>query len=182
ARSLHSSRPAVDAHLRTEDGGPYATPVLPKILEPSALSDRSRRFVTELAHGTTRHRRATDWFIDRFAHRDIDPPVRAALRLGTYQLKMLDTPPHAAVSATVEVVPRRVRGFVNAILRRIADADDAWPSDAVRLSYPDWLVEHLIADVGASDAIGALESMNQAATVTERDDGYVQDRASQLVA
>ncbi|MEZ5180747.1 MAG: hypothetical protein R2702_02555 [Acidimicrobiales bacterium] len=70
---------------------------------------------------------------------------------------------------------------MNAVLRKIAAADDAWPSDAVRLSYPDWVLERLVADLGETDALAALTSMNGAAPVAERADGYVQDPASQRV-
>lgn len=175
-------RTAVEALVRIDRDGAYANLVLPKVLATSGLPDRDRAFATELVYGTTRHRRACDWFVDRFALGELDPPVRAALRLGTYQLRMLGTPPHAAVSATVESVPRKVRGLVNAVLRKVADADDAWPSDAVRLSYPDWILDRLTADLGAERAEAALVSMNGAASATERDDGYIQDRASQWVA
>ncbi len=113
--------------------------------------------------------------------RPVDPPVRAALRVGAYQLAFLDTPPHAAVGETVEAVPKKVRGFVNAILRRVADAPRDFPDEATRLSYPDWLVARVVADLGEGDGIGALSAMNEPAEVTEREDGYVQDRASQLV-
>lgn len=175
-------RVAIDALVRIDEEGAYANLVLPRILARNGLSDRDRRFVTELVYGTTRHRRALDFHIDRFALREIDPPVRAALRLGTYQLKVLDTPAHAAVSATVEAVPRKVRGFVNAILRKIAGSEQGTPSDATRLSYPDWILDRLSADLGRDDALAALASMNEAATVVEREDGYIQDPASQFVA
>ena len=173
---------AVEAMVRIDQDGAYANLLLPKLLERSGLADRDRAFCTQLVYGTTRHRRACDWFVDRFALGDLDPVVRAALRLGTYQLRVLGTPPHAAVSATVDTVPRKARGLVNAVLRRVAEADDAWPSDAVRLSYPDWVVERLVADLGAARAADALASMNGAATTVERPDGYVQDPASQWVA
>ena len=120
--------------------------------------------------------------MSRYALGDLDDTVRAALRVGTFQLRFLGTPPHAAVSATVEVVPRKARGLVNAVLRKIAAADDAWPSDAVRLSYPDWVVARLIDDLGEEQAVVALSSMNGAATTTERADGYIQDPASRWVA
>jgi 16S rRNA (cytosine967-C5)-methyltransferase len=29
----------------------------------------------------------------------------------------------------------------------------AWPDDATRLSYPDWIVERLVADLGHDAAI-----------------------------
>ncbi|MCB1040372.1 MAG: methyltransferase domain-containing protein, partial [Acidimicrobiales bacterium] len=173
---------AVDALVRIDRDQAYANLLLPKLLARSGLGERDRAFATQLVYGTVRHRRACDWFIDRFAVGDLDPEVRAALRVGTYQLRFLSTPAHAAVSATVDTVPRRARGLVNAVLRRVSEADDAWPSDAVRLSYPDWIVERLTADLGEDRAIGALTSMNGAASVVERDDGYVQDPASQQVA
>ena len=171
---------------RIDTEGAYANLALRHELDRGGLTPRDRAFTTELVYGTTRLRRRLDHVIDRFLLRTIDPPVRAALRLGAYQLHELGTPPHAAVSATVDAVTdRRVRGFVNAVLRKVAGAPvkrDAWPSDAVRLSYPDWIVERLAADLGVGPAIAALEAMNEAASATERDDGYTQDLASQWVA
>lgn len=175
-------RTAVEALVRVDQDGAYANLLLPKLLARSGLSERDRAFATELVYGTTRHRRSCDWFIDRYAMGDLDPTVRAALRVGTYQLRVLGTPPHAAVSATVDTVPRRARGLVNAVLRKIAGAEDAWPSDAVRLSYPDWVLERLDRDLGPDEARAALVAMNGAATTVTRDDGYVQDPASQWVA
>lgn len=168
--------------VRIDRDGSYANLVLPKLLSRSRLAERDRAFATQLVYGATRYRRSCDWFVDRYALGDIDETVRAALRIGTYQLRVLGTPPHAAVSATVDSVPRKARGFVNAVLRKIVDADDNWPSDAVRLSYPDWILETLTADLGADDALAALESMNGAAAAVERADGYIQDEASQWVA
>jgi 16S rRNA (cytosine967-C5)-methyltransferase len=63
-----------------------------------------------------------------------------------------------------------------------AAPDAAWPDDATRLSYPDWIVDRLVTDLGREAALGALVQMNEPATVAERADGYVQDTASQLVA
>jgi 16S rRNA (cytosine967-C5)-methyltransferase len=176
ARSL-----AVDALVRIDEGA-YANLVLPPLLETSGLSARDRGFVTDLVYGATRQRRALDFLVDRFVMRTLDASTRAALRLGAYQLHVLGTPAHAAVSATVDAAPRRSRGLVNAVLRRVATAPVEWPSDAVRLSYPDWVVERLRTDLGREEADAALVQMNEPPVVTTRDDGYVQDRASQEVA
>ena len=183
-------RLAVDALLRIDDGA-WANLVVPALLDGAHLPARDRAFVTELVYGTTRMRRACDWLVSRHLNRAIaglDGDVRAALRLGAYQLAFLHTPPHAAVSATVDVTPLRARGLVNAVLRKVAaDADappwpDAlWPDDGTRLSYPDWIVERLTVDLGADAAGAALTEMNRAAEVSVRPDGYVQDRASQWV-
>ena len=173
---------ALDALVRIERDDAYANLALGALLDRSKLDGRDRGFVTELVYGVTRMRRACDFLIDRFALRELDIQTRNLLRLGVYQLHFLETPPHAAVSATVDVAPGRTRGLVNAILRRVADARVEWPDDATRLSYPDWIVEQLVADLGRDDALAALAAMNEAPEVTERLDGYVQDHASQWVA
>lgn len=171
---------------RIDVEGAYANLALRHELDRSGLDERDRAFVADLVYGTTRLRRRLDHVVDRFLLRDPDPGVRAALRLGAYQLHELGTPPHAAVGATVEAVrPKRAKGFVNAVLRRVADApvaDDAWPSDAVRLSYPDWIVERLSADLGTDEALAALASMDEPAARVLRADGYAQDLASQWTA
>jgi 16S rRNA (cytosine967-C5)-methyltransferase len=173
---------AVEALARIEDGGAYANLVVPELLRRSDLAERDRHFATELVYGTTRMRRACDLLVDRFLTREVEPAVRRALRIGAYQLHFLSIAPHAAVGETVEVAPKRARGLVNAVLRRVADGAVAWPDDATRLSYPAWIVERLTADLGADAALVALEVMNRPPVVSERDDGYVQDLASQWVA
>ncbi len=173
---------ALEALDRIDPGGAYANILLPELLARSGLSERDRHFATELVYGTTRMRRACDLLVDRFLTRRVDPTVRNALRLGAYQLHHLGLPPHAAVGETVGVAPRAARGLVNAVLRRVAEAPVVWPDEATRLSYPDWMVERLTADLGAEDAAAALEVMDRAPTVTVGDDGYVQDLASRWVA
>jgi 16S rRNA (cytosine967-C5)-methyltransferase len=168
------------ALLRIEDGA-RANVVLPEVLDANPLSERDRAFVTELVYGTTRMRRACDFLVERFSLRPLDRPTRVALRLGAYQLEFLRTPAHAAVSATVEVAPRRARGLVNAILRRVAATPVVWPDDATRLSYPDWIVARVVADLGRLDGIAALEHMNVAPQTPPRHDGYAQGLASQWV-
>jgi 16S rRNA (cytosine967-C5)-methyltransferase len=177
ARSL-----AFDALRRIEDDGAYANLVLGRMLDRSELSDADRRFATDLVYGTTRMRRACDALVDRFITSPPDPATRTLLRLGAYQLAFGGVAPHAAVSETVALAPRRTRGFVNAVLRKVSSTDMVWPSDLSRLSYPDWIGEVLIDQLGHDDAMAALANMNEPATVTVRDDGYVQDESSQWVA
>jgi 16S rRNA (cytosine967-C5)-methyltransferase len=178
---------ARDVLVRVDEGA-YANRLLPAALERSPLDARDRRYATELVYGTVRMRRACDWLLEPRTNgwASLDPATRATLRLGAYQLAFLATPPHAAVAATVDAAPRRAKGLVNAVLRRVArdlaGGAPAWPDDATRLSYPDWIVERLTADLGAPDALEALRTMDEAPVVTVRSDGYVQDAASQWVA
>jgi 16S rRNA (cytosine967-C5)-methyltransferase len=183
-RGPSARRVALDALDRIEGEGAYANLALSGLLDRSGLAAADRRFVTDLVYGTTRLRRACDHLVDGFLDRPVQPRVRNALRLGAYQLAFAGVPPHAAVAETVEVAPRPARGLVNAVLRRVAEAGvpAAWPDEATRLSVPDWVLAELASALGHADAVAAVEAMNEPATVTVRDDGYVQDPASQQVA
>jgi 16S rRNA (cytosine967-C5)-methyltransferase len=172
---------AYDALVRIDHDGAFANLLLPQLLSGSALDERDRRFTTELTYGTTRMRRACDHLLNRFIEREPAGEVRTLLRLGAYQLHWARVPAHAAVAETVALAPAAARGFVNAVLRRVATAPVDWPDEATRLSYPDWIVERLVSELGRDDAIATLEHMNAPPPVSVRADGYVQDLGSQLV-
>jgi 16S rRNA (cytosine967-C5)-methyltransferase len=176
-------RLAVQVLVRIE-GGAYANLALPGALARSGLPARERRLATELVYGVTRMRRACDWLVGQHLHRrPLDPVACSALRLGAYQLAFTRVPPHAAVSSSVGLVPERARGLVNAVLRRVAGSlPPAWPDLPTELSYPDWLVERMEADLGPQPAREALVAMNRPIGPVVRADGYVQDRASRWVA
>lgn len=176
-------RLALRALKRIDADGAYANLLLPKMLAESQLSERDRGLVTELVYGTTRMRRACDYVVDRYVLGKVDIEVRNALRLGAYQMVFMDTPPHAAVSATVGAVKGRGGSMVNAVLRKVGGSLEElkWPDEATRLSYPNWILASLGSELGESKAVAALAAMNQRASVIERDDGYIQDPASAAV-
>jgi len=158
--------------VRIEDGA-YSHVVLPMMLRGSSLSARDRAFVTDLVYGTVRSQRRLDDLLaphGRRPLRRLDPPVRAALRIGAQQL-VQGVPAHAAVSATVDAVPQRARGYVNAVLRALSTSGPPWPepsSEAVALSYPDWIVDLLSTDLGEDDARAALAASNEPGLVSLR--------------
>jgi 16S rRNA (cytosine967-C5)-methyltransferase len=177
-------RAALDVLGRIEEEGAYANLAANAVLGRSDLPDSDRHFVTELVYGTTRMRRACDHLVERHRQGGTSARVAAALRLGAYQLAFGGVAAHAAVSTTVGAAPKPARGLVNAVLRRVADdvsAGITWPDLATELSYPDWVVAALTERLGRDVAADALAAMNQAATTHVRDDGYVQDLASQRV-
>jgi 16S rRNA (cytosine967-C5)-methyltransferase len=82
-----------------------------------ALEPRDRAFARALAMATLRHLGPIDAALQ--ARLKKPPPERVVniLRIGAAQLFVLQTPPHAAVAATVELAPKAFTGLVNAVLR-----------------------------------------------------------------
>lgn len=110
-------------------------------------------FVRTLVLGVLRWRSRLDFTIAAFAKRSvsrIDTAVVEVLRLGLYQLLYMDVPAYAAVSETVDLAPKRARGFVNAILRSATRAKAPEPVDLpTRTAHPPWLIERWTRMYGA---------------------------------
>lgn len=142
------------------------------------LDERDRAFAMQLAYGTVQRVRTLDHAIDTLGRRPVrklDPPVRAALRTGAYQLAYMDgVPAHAAVHETVELVRRagleRAVAFTNAVMRRLAEGlpdllgrlHEETPAAAALLhSYPDWVAETWWRELGADDARALMRAQNE---------------------
>ena len=181
---------ALDAIGRVIDDGAYSNRLLPSLLARSGLETRDRAFAMELAFGTLRRRLPLDAAIASASSRPIEritTTARNALRLGAYQLLDAGVAPHAAVSATVDLVPTRERGFVNAVLRRLASAPPSPPPGtdteaiAVRTGLTPWAVDELEALVG-SEAEDAAAALATKATLSLRVRGGAQGVAESLAA
>jgi len=136
------------------------------------LDERERAFAQQLAYGTVQRVRTLDHAIDTLGRRPVrklDPPVKAALRLGAYQLGYLDVAQHAAVNESVELVRgarlERAVPFANAVLRRLAEGMrpllDALPDGPLKESYPDWIADVWTRDLGADSALALMRTMNE---------------------
>ena len=113
---------AMDSLVAIEEAGKYANLEIDAVLRRHTLSSADSALYTRLVYGVTEKRITLDFVTDTYAREtkaaEMDPYIRTALRLGIYQLAFCDRiPAHAAVSETVDLVPRAKKGFVNAILR-----------------------------------------------------------------
>lgn len=136
------------------------------------LDERERGFAQRLAYGAVQRVRTLDHAIETLGKRPVrklDPPVRAALRLGAYQLGYTETAPHAAANESVELVRRarleRAVPFTNAVMRRLAAGMrgllDALPDGPLKESYPDWIAEIWARDFGADEALALMRAQNE---------------------
>jgi 16S rRNA (cytosine967-C5)-methyltransferase len=160
---------AYEVLLRVFEQDAYADRAFRSAAE--GLDERERAFAQLLAYGSVQRVRTLDHAIETLGRRPVrklDPPVRAALRLGAYQLGWTETAPHAAVNESVELVRRarleRAVPFTNAVMRRLADGIrpllEALPDGALKESYPDWIYERFVRVLGAEGALELMRAMN----------------------
>ena len=168
-------RAAYEVVVRVFEHGAYGDRALASAV--AGLDRRDRALAQQLAYGTVQRVRTLDHAIETLGRRPVrklDPPVRAALRLGAYQLGYLGAPVYAAVNESVELVRRarleRAVPFTNAVLRRVsrditpmlAALDEATPAAAaLKHSYPDWVAEMWWRELGAEDAIALMRAQNE---------------------
>ena len=147
--------------------------------ENPGLSERDRAFIVNLVQGVLRWQIRLDWIVKqtvRFPFKNIEPPVLNILRLALYQIFFMDrVPESAAVNEAVKqargACNKHVAGFVNGILRHICREKDriSFPDPgrerdlylSVSYSYPIWLVEKWIRELGPDAAESLLDAGNR---------------------
>jgi len=161
---------AYEVLLRVFEQDAYADRTFRSAAE--GLDERERAFAQRLAYGSVQRVRTLDHAIETLGRRPVrklDPPVRAALRLGAYQLGYTDTASHAAVNESVELVRRarleRAVPFTNAVMRRLSDGIgpllESLPDGPLKESYPDWIHEVFVQVLGENGALALLRAMNE---------------------
>ncbi len=176
ASASPSRRVAHRVLVRVFDEGAYADRAF--AAEATELDSRDRAFAQRIAYGAIQRVRTLDYALETIGGRPVaalDVPVRAALRLGSYELGYLGgVPARASVNEAVELVRAsgagRATGLVNAVLRRVAegirrllaDLPEATAADAaLKHSYPDWIAETWWREWGQDDALGLMRAQNE---------------------
>jgi 16S rRNA (cytosine967-C5)-methyltransferase len=168
-------RAAYEVVLRVFEDDAYADRVLRSAA--ADLDGRDRALAQRLAFGTVQRVRTLDHAIGTLGKRPVrklDPPVRAALRTGAYQLGFTDVATHAAVNETVELVRaarlERAVSFTNAVMRRLdagiapllAALPETTPAEAaLKHSYPDWVAELWWRELGDAEALALMRAQNE---------------------
>ena len=164
-------RAAYEVLLRVFEDDAYADRAF--ATAAAALDPRDRGLAQRLAYGSVQRVRTIDHALETIGKRRVaklDPPVRAALRLGAYQLGWVDSVPrHAAVNESVELVRgarlERAVPFANAVLRRLAlELDEllaSLPEGPLKQSYPDWIWEVWRRELGDEEALALMRAQNE---------------------
>jgi len=124
-----------------------------------ALSTLDKNLATTLVMGVLRwqlvlQQRIREALTKSKSH--LADPVQVSLELGALQLLLLDRiPAHAAIFESVELVKQSgeqyAAGLVNAVLRKLTQAQKLQDSDAVA-AHPAWMFERWVAAYGRETA------------------------------
>lgn len=150
----------------------------------AALADRDRAFTRRLVATALRRRGQVDAVLQGWLTQWPKGLPGNALRLGATELLFLDAPAHAAVHSTVEIVPEKMRGLVNAVLRKVASEGAAIVAqqDAPRLNTPDWLWHSWVAAYGEETTRAIAEAHSREAPLDISVASDVHDWATNLKA
>ena len=153
----------------------WAAPTLDAELQRASLSRPDAALATQIVYGTLRVVPALDASLARHARRPVkvDDWSRAALLGAAFQLTHLErVPSHAVVNDAVELLRgkrgKRLAGFANAILRKLAAERPPTPMPPASLVIPRWLDEALVASIGAEHAQQLLRVGEEPASIDLR--------------
>jgi 16S rRNA (cytosine967-C5)-methyltransferase len=137
---------ALTALQRWREQKENADQIISGLFGETLLSSADRAFALELFYGVLRNLTLLDFWVGCLRRSHVDVDLRDILRLGLYQLFLLQTPEHAAVNETVELATNRGRELINGVLRaatrRRAElrSKTAEQPLAVRESHPQFLI------------------------------------------
>jgi 16S rRNA (cytosine967-C5)-methyltransferase len=165
---------ALVALQKWRTGEQFADAILGQLLRSGDLAASDRAFATELFYGVLRNLTLLDFWIDSLRSRHLNHDTRDLLRLGLYQLFVLETPEHAAVFETVAQAKPKGRSLINGVLRSatrgkadlIRKASEQQLS--VRTSHPRFLVNRWVKNFGERDTEALCVWNNRAAPVYAR--------------
>ena len=130
-----------------------------KIMQRYDLVGRDRSFALNLVATTLRNLGVIDYMLNKALHRPLakkNLKTRNILRLGICQLLILKTPPHAAISTSVDLVKyisdQGTKDLVNAILRTLdkKGRPEMLGLEFEKLNIPSWLWESWAREFGDS--------------------------------
>ena len=155
-------------------GKKFSDAILLEQLRSSGIDTPDRAFATELFYGVLRNLTLLDFWIGQLRAGHVDHDSRDLLRLGLYQLFLLQTPEHAAIYETVELANRRNRGLINGVLRNATRNKSELHAQAnqqdlsIRKSHPQFLIDRWEKNFGSQYTESLCDWNNQPAPVYAR--------------
>lgn len=162
----------IAAEARAEWG--YATDLIATAFRANRqLSSADRRLISQSVYGLIRWDRRLDAIIDEWLtgrRKPAEPPSRTArneLKLLVYELRSGVLP--EAVTEDVRRILRSDRDVTPMLGEEAGLAGlEGVEREAVRLSYPTWLLERFVTELGEAMAIAVADGMNHRAPMAVR--------------
>jgi 16S rRNA (cytosine967-C5)-methyltransferase len=160
-------RVALNALQRWRKSRDAANVIVARLFDEMSLSAIDRGFALEMFYGVLRNLTLLDFWIAQLRRSHVDLNLRDILRLGLYQLLLLETPEHAAVNETVGLAGTRGRELINAVLRTAIRRRNELCSVAadqplsVRESHPQFLIARWQENFGTETAEALCRWNNQ---------------------
>jgi len=168
--------------VRAERGQGLSDGLIRDEFDRAGLGREDRALARELVAGVLRNRSRLDWLLDgslKMGVGSLSEYEANILRMGAYQLAMLDrVPAYAAVDESVRLSKRFARkgviGLTNAVLRdiikkgargRMVSTGDPARDLSIERSHPEWLVRRWLAQLGPEGTAELLEADNLPAPV-----------------
>lgn len=180
----HSSRYiAVTILEKIEKNQSFSNLLLTEAVKNNQLSDKDRGLLTELVYGVIQNKLLLDYQLEPFIKQPekVENWVRQLLRLSLYQMTQLDkVPAHASVNEAVRIAKSRghkgISGFVNGVLRSVDRQGVRSPEEitdsveylSIKYSFPVWMIELLIEEVGVVETEKIVQSLSKRAKVSLR--------------
>ena len=144
------------------------------VISRSDMNKKNAALYTALYMGVTEKLLTLDYVISQYSSikiEKLDIETKNALRLGLYQLMFMDKiPEYSAVSETVNLCPKRSKGYVNAMLRSFIRAEmaveypeDKWEALSVTSSTPSYIIDIFRCSYGdeAAEKIATFSSSHK---------------------
>ena len=174
---------AVGILEKIEKNQSFSNLLLNEAVKNRDLSDQDRGLLTELVYGVIQNKLLLDYQLEPFIRnpKKVENWVTQLLRLSLYQMTQLDkVPTHAIVNEAVRIAKHRghkgISGFVNGVLRSIDRQGVRSPEEisdpvthlSIKYSYPKWIIELLIEEVGKEETEKIAQSLSTRAKVSLR--------------
>lgn len=143
------------------------------------ISERDKSFIAHIIYGVTRWQHRIDYILSLVMSRSLaslDIRLLILLRMAVYQILYLDrVPDFAVVNEAVKMTKnwniKYSSGLVNGVLRAICrrkdllgeveDQNTITKTFSIKYSYPEWLIEKWIQELGEADTEKLLSAANR---------------------
>ena len=170
---------ALKSLIKTDTNSVFSNLEINTTLERSKMNSVDKGLYTALYLGVLEKKITLDYIISKYSKiklEDIDIETLNVLRLGIYQLYFLDKiPDYSATDESVNLAPKKSKGFVNAVLRnflrngkKVEYPKNKYDRVLLEYSYPKEIIGVFVDSYGEKTAFDLITKSKNDKTVSLR--------------